>query len=216
MLKWIKSGFSSGLDLTFRGFLFYDHTYRVSLPFYIFHCSRSLFCDRRRFIVETVFLPLVLASFLLFLYHGLDSNSYYEIRSWPWFIFIGSSGSLGIRQVLAFLCGRALLLLLSQWLCWTTIIFIPLSSLCHSQECLTCDRERIASLSKPSAILLLCFISNFGTKSHHFSHCKAIMQHSLSCYGTFHSDQWRSRHNLPFCSQIAHTRTRKQVFSSLA
>ena len=199
MLKWIKSGFSSGLDLTLRGFLFYDHTYRVSLPFYIFHCSRSLFCDRRGFIVETVFLPLVLASFLLF-FIIVGTNGYYELRACHLFIFIGSSGSLGIRQVLTFLCGRALLLLQFQWLSWTIGIFISLSSLCHCQECLTCYRGRIASLTKPPAIFRLCFISNFWAKSHHFSHCKAIMQHSLGCYGTFHSDQWRSWHNLPFFS----------------
>lgn len=77
-------------------------------------------------------------------------------------------------------------------------IFISLSSLCYSQGSFTCYCGRIASFTKPPAIFLLCFTSNFSAKSHHFSHCKAIMQHSSGCYGTFHSDQWRSWHNLPF------------------
>ena len=107
-----------------------------------------------------------------------------------------------------FFVGQALLLLLSQWLCWTIGIIISLFSLCYCQECFTCYCGRIASFTKPPAIFRLCFTSNFWAKSHHFSHCKAILQHSLGCYGTLHSDQWRSWHNLPFFSD---TRNKKSI-----
>lgn len=172
-------------------------TYIEVQTFYIFYCPCSLFCDRCHFIVETVFLPLVLVSFLLFQSSDGHKRLLWDscltlIHSYRFFVYscYPASSDLTLSSSTSIVAISMAKLNIG--------IFIPLSSLCYCQESFTCYCGWIASLTKPPAIFLFCFTSNFSAKSHHFSHCKAIMQHSLSCYGTFHSDQWRSWHNLPF------------------